>query len=638
MDRLEMLLGTPVDVMLVNPGFGSPENWKETTMQITQTNQNEMKQETCTGHERGRSSLAGMVMKTCCSLAALLAVMVGMPFSSMADTAIPFVYAVENTGTNYPAPPLPTLVNCPVIQPLPDPFAWAAAPLGSTRSTNFSDWEHHRNEIKAQIENYEIGTKTAVDSANIFASYSGGTTPGTSGTLTVRVTNYVSGVAKTLTLTCAVSIPSGTTAPYPICIGMDSPYGSLTFSDFTSRGIAGVTFSESQVSVYNSPSSSDPYYRLYPSLWGNSGQYSAWAWGVSRVIDGLTLVTNTLPIDLNHICVTGCSYAGKLALFAGAFDERVALTIAQESGGGGDTSWRYSATEPTGTVEGLAQTSTVWFRSSMFQFGGANVSRLPEDHHMLMAMCAPRALYCTANTGYTWLSNPSAFVCGEACAQIYQTLGIADRFGFNVDGGHTHCAFPSDQESEVQYFLNKFMKGQTNLSQTIRTYPGSYSTTINYTRWTAWWGTTNPVFPLPPSFSLSIPAAATEGDGTLTGQGRLSTTPAPTSDLTANLTSSRTSEVTVPASVVIPAGQTNAVFDLTIIDDSLLDGDQVVTITASTPDTNAHAAIIVHDNETATLSVTLPASASEAAGTLVNAGSVSIGTAAGANVTVSLPA
>jgi hypothetical protein len=31
----------------------------------------------------------------------------------------------------------------------------------------------------------------------------------------------------------------------------------------------------------------------------------------------------------------GCSYADKMALFAGAFDERIALTIAQESGGGG---------------------------------------------------------------------------------------------------------------------------------------------------------------------------------------------------------------------------------------------------------------------------------------------------------------
>lgn len=40
-------------------------------------------------------------------------------------------------------------------------------------------------------------------------------------------------------------------------------------------------------------------------------------------------------IDLSHLAISGCSFAGKMALFAGAFDERIALTIAQEPGGGG---------------------------------------------------------------------------------------------------------------------------------------------------------------------------------------------------------------------------------------------------------------------------------------------------------------
>jgi hypothetical protein len=35
-----------------------------------------------------------------------------------------------------------------------------------------------------------------------------------------------------------------------------------------------------------------------------------------------------------------------MALFAGAFDERVALTVAQESGGGGINAWRTSQDSP----------------------------------------------------------------------------------------------------------------------------------------------------------------------------------------------------------------------------------------------------------------------------------------------------
>ncbi len=361
---------------------------------------------------------------------------IGVFINSFAQPAL--VFNVEDTDTGYTVPPLPTLANCPSIPLLPDPFTFANGKF----STALTDWGHHRSDFKALIENYEIGTKPAVDTSQVTAKYSGGT-------LTVNVT--VNG--QTLTLTCAVSIPSGATAPYPVCIGMDGPYGSLNSSDFTSRGIVGVTFSESQVSSYSNPSNSDPFFKLYPTQnVDNTGQYAEWAWGVSRIIDGLYKVQSSLNVDLNHICVTGCSYAGKMALYSGAFDERIALTIAQESGGGGATSWRYSDIQPAGTVEGIDQTNTAWFKNSLFDFGDPNVSKLPDDHHELMAMCAPRALYCTGNNSQIWLSNLSCYVCGMATHHIYDSLGIGDRFGFNVDDNHAHCAFPSTRRQILLTF------------------------------------------------------------------------------------------------------------------------------------------------------------------------------------------
>lgn len=54
--------------------------------------------------------------------------------------------------------------------------------------------------------------------------------------------------------------------------------------------------------------------------------------------------------------------------------------------------------------------------------------------------------------------------------------------------------------------------------------------------------------------------------------------------LTVTLTSSDTSEVTVPASVVIQAGQASANFVITAVDDSLLDGTQTAVITATATD------------------------------------------------------
>ena len=396
---------------------------------------------------------------------------------------IPYVYTIENTGAKFKSPKLPTIDKLPLIAPLPDPFAWAEKPLGSNRSTLFRDWEHHRAEIKAQIENYEIGLKPAVDPSQVTASYS-------NGVLTVNVT--VNG--NTLVLTSKVVLPSGS-GPFPAVIGMNNSNGSLPASFFTSRNIAQITFSHNQVTTYNKPQNTDPYYKLYPNLTvDNTGQYSAWAWGVSRLIDGLEKLQGVLPIDIKHIAVTGCSYAGKMALFAGAFDERIALTIPQESGGGGATSWRYSQTLATGSVEGLAQTSRQWFAKQMFQFSGDNVSYFPEDHHMLMALCAPRALYVTGNTDYLWLSNQSNYVCSRAVQQIYRTLGIADRFGFGIDGGHGHCQFPTGFNTDLDYFLDKFMLGKTELSKVVEVYPESYSN-IDFARWYKWWGTGKAVFP-----------------------------------------------------------------------------------------------------------------------------------------------
>ena len=142
---------------------------------------------------------------------------------------------------------------------------------------------------------------------------------------------------------------------------------------------------------------------------------------------------------------------------------------------------------------------------------------------------------------------------------------------------------------------------------------------------------------LPYSIQLAIPASATEGDGVLAGQGSITLTTTSSNDLTINLTSSNTNKVTVPSGVVIPAGQSNAVFDLTIVNDLLLDGDQSVVIAATATNYSpSQATIRVHSTNTASLNVTLPATAAKNAGTLVNAGLVSVSSAVAMDYPVSL--
>lgn len=387
---------------------------------------------------------------------------------------LPLVYDVENTGVGFPKPVLPAFSELPVIKPLTDPFEWSDR---SGRSTNFDDWAHRRAEIGEEIQHYEIGDKP--DRPDTLSA-----------TLindTLKVTIVKNG--QTLVLTSKIIYPAGE-GPFPavIGIGFGGGSGSLPPSIFSSRNIAQIPFNFSQVMAHQQVRGKEPINKLYPELI-HMGAYAAWSWGVSRLIDGLELVKDSSKIDLQHLAVTGCSFAGKMALFAGAFDERIALTIAQESGGGGAAAWRVSQSLKV-SVETLSATNGNWFLQSMFQFGG-NVSKLPHDHHELMAMIAPRALLVLGNSSMIWLAEESGYVSSRAAHEVWKNFGIGDRFGFSIVGGHDHCALPASQFPEVEAFVDKFLLGITTANTNVTISPYE---TVDYQRWYKWWGTDNPEF------------------------------------------------------------------------------------------------------------------------------------------------
>lgn len=385
---------------------------------------------------------------------------------------IPLVYSKENTGEKLSKPRMLDINQLKPIEPLTDPFAWSN---GKGRSTKFKDWKRRRVEIGAEIQHYEIGVKPPRPE-NIVAEYE-------NDSLTVKIT--VNG--ETLILTSKIILPKGK-GPFPAVIGIGRGSGSLPPDIFSSRDIAQIPFNFSQVMAWQQKRGNEPINKLYPEL-VHMGAYSAWSWGVSRLIDGLELVKKDLPIDLKHLAVTGCSFAGKMALYAGAFDERIALTIAQESGGGGAAAWRVS--ETLGNVETLGRTSHVWFMEDLFKFS-EDVPKLPFDHHELMAMIAPRALLCLGNTDYEWLADESGFVSCKAAKRVWETFGIADRFGFTIAGGHPHCVVPDSRRAEVEAFVDKFLLGKTNVNTNIEIHPYD---NVDFAKWTNWWGTNNPVFP-----------------------------------------------------------------------------------------------------------------------------------------------
>jgi hypothetical protein len=319
---------------------------------------------------------------------------------------------------------------------LPDPFAMH----DGTRIATKAAWRCRRNEIKQDLETYEIGPKP--DKPMVEANVS-------EGKLNVKVTTSAGSIMLSSTVTAA----SGSDC---VAIGMNVKSSLVT-------GCVQVPFMHDQVVKYANDSSkaqSDPFYKVYPELWNKVGNYAAWSWGISRLIDGLVQRKDELKIDPTKIAVHGCSYAGKMALFAGAFDERIALTIAQESGGGGINAWRTSQdfNKRTGTnIEKLDNTSGSWFLASMKQLDPYS---LPHDHHELIAMIAPRAIVAMGNQDYEWLGDESGWKSINAAKEVWKALGAEDHIGFDFTSNHTHCSAAASQVASAKAYVDRFLKGQ----------------------------------------------------------------------------------------------------------------------------------------------------------------------------------
>ena len=230
-----------------------------------------------------------------------------------------------------------------------------------------------------------------------------------------------------------------------------------------------MTYSNSDMAQQNDASSRG--IGLFYDLFGANATASAmtaWAWGVSRIIDALER-TPAAGINTARIGVTGCSRDGKGALVAGALEPRVRLTIPQESGSGGDACWRLSLYEQQqGSVVQTATeivTENVWF-SANFDNYVDDLAVLPFDHHMLAAMVAPRPMISFENTDYVWLSPLSSYGCMTAAHTVWAALGVPDFHGFEQVGGHAHCAWPASLSPQLNAFIDRFLLDQPDVNTT----------------------------------------------------------------------------------------------------------------------------------------------------------------------------
>ena len=334
-----------------------------------------------------------------------------------------------------------------------------------------ADWACRSAQIRSLFQTYELGEKPPQPSS-LSATFA-------SNTLSITAKNG----RNSINFSVPITYPTTGTAPYPAVIvydGLSIPVPS---------NVAVITLNVDNIAQQNAASSRGIglFYNLYGAN-ASAGALMAWAWAVSRIVDGLEMLP-VANIDTTKLAVTGCSRNGKGAMVAGAFDERIALTIPQESGSGGDACWRTSRDMlvnqnlATQTANEIVQ-ENVWFSTAFNQFAATNytVGLLPVDHHELAGLVAPRGLYSTSNVGFLWLGDFSNYECMTAANKVYQALGVADHQGFSQDGPHDHCSFPNDQVSEINAFFNRFLLGDQVNTSIFRTV-GSWSFNASWTPW-----------------------------------------------------------------------------------------------------------------------------------------------------------
>ncbi|MDE6342215.1 MAG: hypothetical protein K2K93_07850 [Muribaculaceae bacterium] len=395
-----------------------------------------------------------------------LSALAWLAISFRAIAGLPTAFDRENTAETYPAITFSDFGQLPEIPYLPDPFVFT----DGTKSTDYPDWERHRSEILQQLWHYELGEKPRVNPDSIDASLAGDTL-----TVTIHEAGH------SLTLQSHIIYPEGD-GPFPVVIGVGFPTGSLPKELFLDIGVAAMPFDFVKVMSHTQKRGEEPINALYPDNI-EMGAYSAWPWGISRLIDGLfKLGEEKTRLNLERIAVTGCSFAGKMALYAGAMDERITLTIAQEPGGGGINAWRVS--ETLGNVERVGNTNYAWFLESMRRFSDSNVSRLPIDHHQLAALVAPRALLILGNTDYEWLADESGYVSSRAAREVWRQFGIADRMGYSIEGGHPHCQLPLSQYPEVTAFIRRFLLDDNSIDTNVTR--ASMFEQVDWIKWAPW--------------------------------------------------------------------------------------------------------------------------------------------------------
>ena len=197
------------------------------------------------------------------------------------------------------------------------------------------------------------------------------------------------------------------------------------------------------------------------------GAISAWAWGLSRIMD---YFETDKQVDPKRIALQGASRLGKTVLWAGVHDTRFKMVIASISGEGGAAISKRNYGE---NIKHITDTSRYYYQFAPNYHSYANkVDSLPFDAHMLVALMAPRALLLQTGDSDYWSDPKGEFLSAVAATPVYRLFGLngpgtgempkandesllMNPLGYYMHAGG-HSVLPEDWQLFIRY-MKKFL-------------------------------------------------------------------------------------------------------------------------------------------------------------------------------------